>query len=91
MFDFLDGYKTLLGGILAVLTGSAMALTGAAGLIAGFVDPTGPYAMDPLKAWTAITTGLATAAGGLSVMGIGHKLEKNTQAVKAVGAEKPQA
>jgi hypothetical protein len=68
----LDGHKTKIGGVGLILLG-----------LAGIISHTFPSLDLPLKADLDIY--LTYLAGGFATLGIGGKIEKNTNAVKKYG------
>lgn len=68
----MGGWKTWAGSILAISTGIGMV---AKEVVDGTFD------------FGKITTGIGMVAGGLAALGIGHKVDKNTEAVKENTAE----
>lgn len=60
--NFLNGYKTKLGGF-------GMILTGVAGLIFHFVDNTNTMAL-------GLPEAIALIGNGLGILGLGHKIQK---------------
>lgn len=68
----LEGWKTYLAGAMSILAGVV-------GLYFHIKQPDSPMALQPEAAWAMIS-------GGLAVIGIGHKLDKNTAAVKESAA-----
>lgn len=64
----IDGWKTYLAGAMAIMAGIV-------GLYYHFKQPDSPLALQPEIAFQMI-------AGGLGIIGLGHKLDKNTAAVK---------
>lgn len=75
----MDGWKTKAGGLTLMATGAAMLLTGIAELITEVVSGTLIFQPGMQK---VIEGGIAVGLGFAS-LGIGHKLDKNTEAVKS--------
>lgn len=66
----MNGWKTKAAGIGAILGGAALAISG---LVGDKFD------------FESIKQGVAGIVAGLGMLGLGHKLDKNTAALKAAG------
>ncbi len=87
LIQWFQGWKTYGAGVLAILTGAVMVLTGAAGLVAHYAVPDSPYVLEPKAAMEMISTGMLTISAGLAALGIGHKMERMITATKEVKRE----
>lgn len=78
----LSGWKTYCAAAVLILTGLATIETGIAGGIQHYSDPSSPTALDTDQMLATFTKGALAIGSGLGLIGIGHKLDKNTTAIK---------
>ena len=75
----MDGFKTKISAIMAVLTAISSILVSVVGILQGFWNVEALHNVAALLAWAKSITGSKewlTIAGSLGTIGIGHKIEK---------------
>lgn len=80
MWEWLNGKKTQLGGIIKILSGVAAILGAIAAFITKLVEPESEVGLGFDAAVTALLAGVYMVGQGFSTIGMGHKLEKSREA-----------
>lgn len=83
----MKGWVTWLGAAVGLLSGLGAIATGAAGMLAHYVNPASSVAMQPDAAMAMIQGGFIAVTTSVVAIGIGRKLDKNTEAVKETKPE----
>ena len=78
----IDGWKTKAGAIVKIFTGGAAVLAALAALITHFVNPDAPNGIGLDAFAIAALAGIFMIGDGIAALGLGHKLDKNTAAIK---------
>ena len=78
----LDGHKTKIGGVGTIIAGLMMTLNGALQLIGSLYPDLGFEGTTPAAALEVMTLGIAGIGGGIGIIGLGHKEEKNAELIK---------
>lgn len=79
---FMNGWVTWTAFAMGMLAGIGAVATGAAGMLAHYVDPSSALAMSPDDAMKMIQGGFLSITAATAAVGLGRKLDKNIKAVK---------
>ena len=71
----MGGIKTWIAGAIGIISGVVMLLTVVLSMMSGMAIPEG----------VSIVAGIGLITGGLGMIGIGHKVEKAAETIKAGG------
>jgi hypothetical protein len=88
MLTFLSGFRTYIGAAILMLSGIAAVCTALAGLL-GLLQSGDLAGITGMEWWAAIVAGAGVFGQGLSQLGIGGKLEKQTATQVAIANAQP--